>query len=77
MSFKAEVIADSSGKWVSNGLAFATEKEAKVYVDDLSYRWLAVREVRVVPSEEPVNYEMVQVEPGVWAMKRIEEVNHG
>jgi len=55
-SFAAEVIADSSGKFCGNGLRFATEAEAKEYVDDLEWRWTAVRETRVVESDEPVNY---------------------
>jgi hypothetical protein len=55
-SFKAEVIADSSGEWVTNSLAFATEQEAEDYARDLSARWMLVRERRVVPSEDPVNY---------------------
>ena len=54
MSFKPEVIADSSGKWCSNSLLFATEDEAQRYVKDLMWRWTAVRETRVVPSDEPV-----------------------
>lgn len=58
MSFKGEVIADSSGEWVGNALRFATEHEAKAYIKDLSYRWTAVRETRVVESDEPVNYVM-------------------
>ena len=55
-SFKGEVIADDSGKWVSNGLRFATYAEADCYVVDLSIRWTLVRECRVVESDEPVNY---------------------
>lgn len=55
MSYKAEVIADSSGKWVSNALVFATEDEAERYVHDLGWRWTAVRETRVVESDEKVN----------------------
>ena len=54
MSYKPEVIADDSGKWTPNALCFATEKEAKIYVDDLMMRWTAVRETRVVESEDPV-----------------------
>jgi len=54
MSFKPEVIADSSGKWSSNALRFATEEEAKIYVDDLMMRWTAVRDTRVVEVEDPV-----------------------
>lgn len=48
MSYKAEVIADSSGQWCGNALRFATRKEAEDNVADLMMRWLAVRETRVV-----------------------------
>lgn len=56
MSYKAEVIADSSGKWESNGLAFATESEAADYARNLMGRWMMVQEYRVVASDQPVNY---------------------
>jgi hypothetical protein len=59
MSFKPEVIADSSGEWCGNALRFATREEAEANVRDLSGRWLAVRETRVVESDEPVNYSDV------------------
>ena len=39
MSYKAEVIADSTGTFVGNGLRFATEAEAQAYVADLMMRW--------------------------------------
>lgn len=58
MSFKGEVIADSSGKWSGNGMSFATREEAQTYVEDLAMRWTAVRETRVVESDEPVSYEI-------------------
>lgn len=74
MSYAPEVIADSSGKWVGNGLRFATEKEAQVYVDDLAQRWPLVRDTRVVPSEEPVSYAMVELSPHVWQLRAIEDV---
>ena len=61
LSFAPEVIADSSG-WTGNALRFATEKEAEIYVRDLSMRWFAVRETRVVPSTDAPNYEMAKVE---------------
>jgi hypothetical protein len=48
MSYKAEVIADSSGRWCSNALRFAARKEADDNVANLMMRWLAVRETRVV-----------------------------
>ena len=58
MSWKAEVIADGSGKFCGNGLRFATEEEAKIYAIDLSYRWTLVRDWRVVESDGPVNYQI-------------------
>lgn len=51
-SYKAEVIADSSGEWVGNALRFATKEEAEKYAMDLSMRWTAVRDWRVVPSKD-------------------------
>jgi len=59
MSWKPEVIADSSGKWCGNALRFATKEEAERSAADLSMRWLAVREWRAVESEDPVNYAIV------------------
>jgi hypothetical protein len=56
MSWKPEVIADNTGKWVGNALCFATKKEAEDNVFDLSMRWTMVRDTRVVESEDPVNY---------------------
>jgi hypothetical protein len=55
MSWKAEVIADSSGKFCGNGLRFATRREAETYARDLANRWTLVSEWRVVESDEPVN----------------------
>src|ERR1700694_4012761 len=59
MSFKPEVIADPSGKWCGNALRFATRHEAEANVQDLMMRWFAVRETRVVESDDPVNYRYV------------------
>lgn len=50
-SWKAEVIADSSGKWCGNALRFATKAEAEAYALDLFGRWTAVREWRAVPAD--------------------------
>lgn len=58
-SFAAEVIADSTGKWCGNALRFATADEAKAYGQDLESRWMSVTDLRVVPSDDPVNYKMV------------------
>src|SRR6266850_301631 len=59
MSFKPEVIADSFGKWCGNALRFATRQEAEANVRDLMMRWFAVRETRIVESDDPVNYRYV------------------
>ena len=55
MSWKSEVIADSSGKWCGNALRFATREEAEANVRNLEMRWMAVRETRVVESDDLVN----------------------
>ena len=59
MSFKPEVIADTSANWCGNALRFATREEAEANVQDLMMRWFAVRETRVVESGDPVNYRYV------------------
>lgn len=59
MSYEPQVIADSSGEFVGNALRFATREEAEHYVRDLSMRWTAVRETRVVESGDTVNYQLV------------------
>jgi len=55
-SYKAEVLVDGETKWVSNGVAFATKEEAESYARDLDWRWTAKKQMRVVESDEPVNY---------------------
>ena len=55
-SYKPEVIADNSGKWAGNGLAFNTEAEAQAYVNDLMWRWTSVRETRVVEVDDPATH---------------------
>jgi len=59
VSFKPEVIADTSNKWCGNALRFATCEEAEANVHDLMMRWYAVRDTRVVESDDPVNYRYV------------------
>jgi hypothetical protein len=54
-SWKPEVIADASGRWCPNGLAFARKEDAEAYAIDLACRWTAVSDTRVVPSEEEPN----------------------
>ena len=46
--YRVEVIADSSGKWVGNGLTFETASDAETYALDLAMRWTAVHDWRTV-----------------------------
>jgi len=59
MSFKPEVSTGSDPKFYGNALRFATREEAEASAFDLAMRWLAVREWRVVESDDPVNYAIV------------------
>ncbi len=59
MSFKPEVQTDATGKWYGNALRFATRAEAETQVADQMMRWIAVRDTRVVESDDPVNYRYV------------------
>jgi hypothetical protein len=54
-SYKVEVIADNSGKWASNGMRYSSEAAAKDAGQSLSWRWTAVREWRVVESDDAPN----------------------
>ena len=51
MTYKVEVIADSSGVWVGNTLEFLSAEDAETYGRELAGRSL-VREWRVVPAKE-------------------------
>lgn len=57
MSWKPEVIADSSGQWSGNALRFATKAEAEANVANLKARWMLVTNTRAVESDDPVNYK--------------------
>jgi hypothetical protein len=54
-SWKPEVIADDSGKWCPNGLAFAVKEDAEAWVAGLEARGCLVTATRVVPSDEEPN----------------------
>ena len=65
MSWKAEVIVDDSGEWEGDPLRFETESEALAYARDLEFRWSAVRDKRIVNSEDPINYgRSLALQPG-------------
>jgi hypothetical protein len=65
MSWKIEVVVDDSGEWEGDPLRFETQREALAYARDLEFRWSAVRDKRVVKSEDPVNHSWPQC--GAWA----------
>lgn len=60
MSFEPQVntFGDPPERYVGNALRFATEAEAKTYAHDLAMRWTVVRDTRVIPSTDPVNYRI-------------------
>lgn len=58
-SWKPEVIADSSGKWCSNALRFATKAEADRSASDLMDRWMLVTECRATESIDPITHAIV------------------
>lgn len=58
-SYAPQVIADSSGQWTGNALRFPTQEEAQGNVRDLEMRWMSVREIRVVESEDPPAHRWV------------------
>jgi hypothetical protein len=55
MSFKTEVCVD--GKWASNALRFATEREAQLYGTELLSRWFVPTDARPAESPDPANYK--------------------
>lgn len=56
MSWKPEVQTAGDGDaWTPNGLAFAEKEDAETWVFDLSLRWTAVTDTRVVESDEEPN----------------------
>lgn len=56
-SYKVEVIADDSGEWQGKDMRFATVEQAEIEAADLKERWFAVRETRILESDDPVNYK--------------------
>ena len=55
MSFKP--VVHVQGEWASNALRLATEAEARENAENLRMRWWLVDDVRVEPSDDPVNYQ--------------------
>lgn len=55
MSYKVGVKTAGDKDWVTNALRFATIDEAKHYSVDLDWRWTVKKELKVLPSDDPVN----------------------
>jgi len=59
MSYKLGVKTPGDTEFVTNGLCFETEREAKDYGVDLFSRWSVVKETKVLTSDEPINYRFI------------------
>jgi hypothetical protein len=59
-SWAPQVLADSGHQWTGNSLRFATKREAELNVLDLAQRWTLVVNMRVVESNDPVNYKWIE-----------------
>lgn len=59
MSFKPSVSTDGGTTFNENNLAFATREEAEASAKDLMSRWMLVTDWRVIESDQPVNYTLV------------------
>jgi hypothetical protein len=57
LSWKAEILAFGETEWCSNALRFATAEEAEASGQELSMRWMLVKDWRATPSNDPVNYK--------------------
>jgi hypothetical protein len=55
MSWRVEVVADSSGQWATNGMRYRTRADAEAAGRDIASRWFAVKEWRVVESSDEPN----------------------
>lgn len=58
MAFRVEIKVINDNTWYSNGLVFATDKEAEAYGRHKHSTWFASAEWRVVESDKEVNYKI-------------------
>jgi hypothetical protein len=58
-SFAVEVQADSTGNWAGNGCRYPSKVAAEWAARDLMARWWLVTAWRVVESDDPPNYDVV------------------
>jgi hypothetical protein len=59
MSYNLEFRVDSTGEWRGTALSFATQEEAIAYSVDRAPRGTSLLDIRVVESDDPVNYSWV------------------
>ena len=55
MSYKVEVLTIGDTNYCGNGLRFKEKPDAETYAVDLAIRWLAVKDYRVVESQDAPN----------------------
>lgn len=58
-NYKPGVSTDATGKLYTNALVFATREEALASARELMGRWLSVRDVGVVETDDPVTSRFV------------------
>lgn len=61
-SYAVEVQTDSSGKWCGNAARYTTEEGAQVAGQDLANRWMLVREMRVVESDDQPSWQITKID---------------
>ena len=55
-SYAVDVRTTENGEYARNTLRFETSEEAEEYAQDLQWRWTSLRDYKVTPSDDPVNY---------------------
>ena len=59
MSFKPAIKVYGEEPYYTNGQTFATEEEAHKSAVNRMFNWTLAEDVKVVESDEPVNYKWV------------------
>lgn len=56
-SYKVEVLVAGETNWSANAMRYPTHELAEAAAKDLISRWMAVKEWRVLPTQDPPNVE--------------------
>ena len=59
MNYRPEISTDGGKSFSQNAQVFATREEAEASAKDLTSRWMLVTDWRVIESDQPVNYMLV------------------